>query len=248
AGLLAHLAARGVEGADPTSWLGTRGLSTAEPLWPAAGPVPLSPSRVELARTCGLRWALETVGGAAASTREQSLGTLVHAVAAALPRGSAQELQAMVDARWAELGLPEGWLDGQARRRARAMVTKLAAYLASAAEPVGLETSFTARVGRVELHGQVDRLERVGADPAGRPLLRVVDLKTGKNPVSGADGARHPQLGVYQAAVAADEFDELAPGARPAGASLVYVGTATQNLATSSRSGWRTWSSRWPTW
>ncbi len=88
AGLLAYLASRGVDGADPATWAGTRELSSTEPLWSPEGPVPMSPSKVEQASTCALRWALEAVGGTAATSQEQSLGVLLHAVAAALPRAA----------------------------------------------------------------------------------------------------------------------------------------------------------------
>jgi len=69
-------------------------------------------------------------------------------------------------------------------------------------------------------------------DPEGRPLLRVVDLKTGKTPVSADDAARHAQLGLYQAAVDAGGLEDVVPGARAAGASLVYVGTSTVKVST----------------
>jgi RecB family exonuclease len=77
----------------------------------------------------------------------------------------------------------------------------------------------------------VDRLEDAGVDE-GRPLLRVVDLKTGGAAVSQDDASRHPQLGLYQAAVDAGGFDEVAPGARSAGATLVYVGTSSVRVTT----------------
>ena len=254
AGLLAYLASRGVDGADPDSWAGTRELSSTEPLWSPDGPVPMSPSKVEQASTCALRWALEAVGGTAATSQEQSLGVLLHAVAAALPQGSEDELRALVAQRWPELGLPDGWLDRQARRRADGMVGKLASYLRTAGEPVALEQEFRVRLGRVEVHGFVDRLEDAGFD--GRPLLRVVDLKTGGTAVSLDDASRHPQLGLYQAAVDAGGFDEVAPGARSAGATLVYVGTSSVRVdhpqpagaERRARTGSRPWSRTSPTW
>ncbi|MDO8108299.1 ATP-dependent DNA helicase [Isoptericola sp. b441] len=230
AGLLAHLVEHGVEGADPDTWFGTRALSSSRPLWPEEGPVPLSPSRLELAATCALRWALEQAGGTAADSREQTLGTLVHAVAAALPEGSQEQLATLLEERWSELGLSDGWLATQARRRADDMVRKLAAYLRTADEAVACEESFSVRVGRVELRGQVDRLERAGMDADGHPLLRVVDLKTGKTAVRKDDATRHPQLGAYQVAVDAGGFDHLVPGARAGGATLLYVGTAAQRV------------------
>ena len=49
----------------------------------------------------------------------------------------------------------------------------------------------------VRVRGRLDRLER---DGAGR--LVVVDIKTGKSPVSKDDAQRHAQLAMYQLAVA----------------------------------------------
>jgi len=225
AALLARLAAHDVAGADPDEWYGARDLSTDAPLWPPDGPVPLSPSRLESASTCALRWALETAGGTAADSGEQSLGTLVHAIAAELPSGTAAELGALLDARWGELGAGDGWLGAVQRRRADAMVRQLGAYLGAADPVVAVERPFSVQLGRVVLRGAVDRLERTGPDEHGRSGLRVVDLKTGRVPVSKADAQRHPQLGAYQLAVEAGGFDEVLPGARCAGAGLVYVGT-----------------------
>ena len=59
-----------------------------------------------------------------------------------------------------------------------------------------------------------------------------MDLKTGRSAVTVDDAARHAQLGLYQAAVDAGGFEEVAPGARSAGAALVYVGTPTVKVAT----------------
>lgn len=225
ASLLAHLAEQQIPGADPASWYGAAALSSTAPLWAAEAIVPLSPSKLELATSCGLRWALEAVGGTSVSTTEQSIGTLVHALAAELPRGSLAELSALLDERWSTLGLPEGWVSRQRRREAEAMLVLLADYLADADDPVGVEESFSARVGQVVLRGSVDRLERLGADAEGRPLLRVVDLKTGATfPSPGEATAHHAQLGAYQVAVDAGAFDELVPGAVSGGARLVFVG------------------------
>src|SRR5699024_6977128 len=117
-------------------------------------------SKLETASTCALRWALEAAGGTAADSREQSLGTLVHAIAAELPRGSEEELAERLDARWGELGLTDGWVGLAQRRRAREMIRRLAGYLAQADEPVAVEQGFVARLGRAVLRGTVDRLER----------------------------------------------------------------------------------------
>lgn len=228
--LLAHLAAEGVPGADPREWYGLGGPSTTEPLWPDDARIPLSPSKLEAAWTCALRWALEAAGGTAADSAEQSLGTLVHAVAAELPHGTADQLAQALDERWSELELPDGWVGARQRRRADGMVAHLAAYLRQTPDVVAVEQDFAVEVGRVVLRGVVDRLERVRGED-GTERVRVVDLKTGRSPVAKDDAARHAQLGAYQVAVEAGAFDDVTGGARSGGAALVYVGTDNQSYA-----------------
>ena len=76
----------------------------------------------------------------------------------------------------------------------------------------------------VRVRGRIDRLER---DAEGR--LVVVDVKTGKTPVSKDDAQRHAQLALYQLAIAQGlASDDGAPG----GGRLVYVGKATAGGAT----------------
>ena len=68
----------------------------------------------------------------------------------------------------------------------------------------------------VRVRGRLDRLER---DGAGR--LVVVDIKTGKTPVSKEDAQRHAQLAMYQLAIA----EGLLPqGESAGGGRLVYLG------------------------
>jgi RecB family exonuclease len=218
AALLAHLAADGVEGADPSQWHGLAPLTSAEPLWQDTEKVPVSPSKAETVTTCALRWALETAGGTVADGTSQTLGTLIHAIAQALPRGTETELLAELDRRWPELGLRPGWPSVAERRRAEAMVRRLAAYLAAAGEPVLLEAPFSVELDRAVLRGVVDRVEDVGDG-----VVQVVDLKTGKRTPSATKAEENPQLGSYQLAVAEGAFDGLADGTRSAGAQLVYV-------------------------
>ena len=79
--------------------------------------------------------------------------------------------------------------------------------------------------GPVTLRGSADRLE---VDAQQR--VHVIDFKTGRTPVSAEVLAAHPQLGVYQSAVAAGAFDEV-PGAgrEPGGAQLVHLRLAAGN-------------------
>jgi RecB family exonuclease len=100
------------------------------------------------------------------------------------------------------------------RARARTMIARLAQYVAQARaggrELIGTEQPVQVRVGRADIRGVVDRLER---DSDGR--LVVVDLKTGKSGPTRAEVARHAQLGVYQVAVEEGGFarNPGAPGA-----------------------------------
>lgn len=214
---LARLAHEGVEGADPGDWYGLAEPTSVMPLWGPDQRVPVSPSRLETAQRCTLRWALEAAGGTAADSGGQSLGTLVHAIAQEHPRGTAAELRAALDERWGELGLGDGWPARAVRRKADAMVDRLAAYLAGAGEPVVVEGSFRVTTERAELRGQVDRVERT-ADG-----VRVVDLKTGTTMPSTAQAQSNPQLGAYQLAVEAGAIDGVAPGEPVAGAQLVFL-------------------------
>ncbi len=221
---LAELAAAGVPGAHPRDWYGLAGVSAAGPLRDPQAPVAVSPSRVEQFDRCGLRWLLETSGGTAGSSRSQLLGTLVHELAERAPEGTREELRALLQERIDRLGLGDSWVGRRDRERLGTMVDKLAEYLAAAArsgnELVAVEQAVQVTVGRALVRGLVDRLER---DPQGR--LVVVDLKTGKSQPSGAEVARHAQLGVYQVAVAAGGFESLAPGAGEGGAVLVQLGS-----------------------
>lgn len=221
---LARLAAAQVPGADPATWHGLADPSSDAPLWGRDELVPVSPSKVETAQRCALRWALETAGGTAADSGGQTLGTLVHAIAQAHPRGTREELGAELDKRWAELGLGDGWPAHATRRKAEAMVDRLAGYLRSAGEPVLVEGGFAMTTERAQLRGSADRVE-LDADADGTPTVRVVDLKTGASPPTAAKAAENPQLGAYQLAVDAGAFEGLPAGATSAGAQLVYLGT-----------------------
>ncbi|WP_369056339.1 ATP-dependent helicase [Kineococcus terrestris] len=223
---LARLAAAGVPGADPDDWYGVGGVSDEAPVREPGAEVPVSPSRVEAFERCGLRWLLDAAGARRADSTGQSLGTLVHRVAAELPDADAAALRARLAALWPTLGLPAGWVADTERRRAERMLDKLAAYHRSSRdagrELVGVEQDVDVRLGRARVRGRVDRLER---DADGR--LVVVDLKTGRGQPPAAEIPRNPQLGVYQVAVSAG-------GAEAGGAALVQLG-GTQRTAPEQR-------------
>ncbi len=224
---LARLAHAGVPGAHPDDWYGLAPLTDGRPLR-TEQPVRVSPSKVEEFERCALRWLLQEAGGRTSGSASQSLGNLVHEIAAELPDADADELLDTLHRRWEVLGLREGWAGDIARRRADQVVGKLATYLqqARARELVGTEIPVDVAIdlpsGPARLTARVDRLER---DADG---LIVVDLKTGKSAPKKDELARHAQLGAYQVAVQAGAFAEQAPGVPPSGAALVQLGTKTK--------------------
>nr|WP_129338186.1 UrvD/REP family ATP-dependent DNA helicase [Cellulomonas endophytica] len=224
---LARLAAHRVEGAHPDRWLGRAPVSTDAPLWAPGERVPVSPSRLETAHTCALRWALESAGGTGPDDQRQNLGTLLHAIAQEHPRGTLAELRAALDARWSELGLGTGWPAVATRRRADRMVERLAQYLRAADEAVAVEGRFRLETDRARVTGSVDRVER-----AADGTVRVVDLKTGSSVPSAEDARTNPQLGAYQLAVDEGAVEGVAPGVASGGARLVFLSQGTRGPAT----------------
>jgi len=224
---LAQLAAVGVRGADPSSWYGLGSLSDDGALRAADEVVRVSPSKVEAFSRCALRWLLEAAGGTAGDSASQSIGTLVHDIAAeAATRGlSAEETLALLEEQWGAVDVVGGWYGEKQRERGRVMVQRVMAYIGSHRDDlVAAEHPFEVAVGRALLAGRVDRLER-----DGKGGLVVVDLKTGKSRPSEADLGEHPQLGTYQVAVEAGAFDGVAPGERRSGgARLVHLGSGSR--------------------
>jgi superfamily I DNA/RNA helicase/RecB family exonuclease len=221
ADLLARAARAGVSGADPTTWWALRGLSDDRPVRPAEASVRVSPSKVERFNQCGLSWFLGAHGGSGPSMGAQTIGTLVHDLLAEHPDAPRSVLDAELDRSWGRLGMPPGWLTERARREAHDMITRFVAYRdgleAAGWGRVAVEADFRVQVGRADLSGRVDRIER---DPSGR--LRIVDLKTGSAKPARAEIPEHGQLGAYQVAVESGGFASL--GDCSAGAALVQIG------------------------
>jgi len=220
---LATLAAEGVPGADPDHWWALIPAPAERPRRTPDAPVRISPSKVEQFGTCELQWLLRSSGGDGVKSASATIGTLVHDVIADLGDVDAATLQAEIDRRWPQLGLPPGWVERRKREEAHAMAARAAAYVRSSAAAgwtvVGTETDASVDLGRVRIRGRVDRLEQ--HDGGG---LRVLDYKTGSTKPKASELARHPQLGVYQVAVEAGAFAEL--GTESAGAALVQLGKA----------------------
>jgi RecB family exonuclease len=224
---LARLAAAGVPGADPAGWYGMTPVSTTEPLWSRGDHtdhiVTLTPSSLQTLTDCPLRWLAERHGGTDARDLRSAIGSVVHALIAE-PVGSESQLLAALERAWQHLPFESRWYSANELARHRAMIQAFLAWRAQTRgelTEVGVEADvdgvFDGRAGAsVRLRGRVDRIER---DAAGR--LVIVDVKTGKTPVSKDDAQRHAQLAAYQLAVA----EGLVPhGDEPGGARLVYLG------------------------
>ncbi|MEU7958678.1 ATP-dependent DNA helicase [Micromonospora humida] len=227
---LARLAAAGIPGAHPDDWWGLRSLSDDRPLADEGEPVRVTPSGMESALRCSLRWLLERHGGSGPASAAQGVGNLVHAAAMLAEDASADRtaLLEYVAARFDAIELAARWMVGPERERAEAMVDKLLRWLAgNPRRLLAIEHEFAVRLDDptrpIELTGRVDRLE---VDADGR--LVVIDLKTGKSTtVTEREVAEHPQLGAYQAAVEAGGFAEF--GDEAGGAALVQLGTGAKD-------------------
>lgn len=229
---LARLAAAGVPGADPADWYGLAPVSTDAPLYDGEDPVPMSPSVLQTVTDCPLRWLAESHGGSDARDLPSALGTLVHALiadTARSPEGIANELEKL----WEELPFVSPWHARNELHRHLAMLEAFTAWRAATRgelTEVGTELAVTGPVElgddapAVTVRGRADRVER---DRDGR--LVIIDIKTGRSPVSKADAAAHAQLAMYQLAVAEGL---LGPDERPGGARLVYLAKTGRDGAT----------------
>ncbi|HEX6073683.1 MAG TPA: ATP-dependent DNA helicase [Micromonosporaceae bacterium] len=219
---LARLADTRVAGAHPDQWWGLRPLSDPGPLAAAGEPATVSPSMVEQARRCGLRWLLERHGGAKPPGAEQTVGSLVHAAAERVDRLTTPELYRYLDEHWGVVEVAARWEEGRKREQAEQMVQRLVRWVANnPRELVATEQPFQATLpgSDVTITGTVDRVER---DAAGR--LVIIDFKTGKSSPTGEEVRRHPQLGTYQLAVALGGFTGFSDVTEPGGAALVQLG------------------------
>lgn len=218
---LATLASWGTPGADPASWWGLLDVSTQTPLY-AEGEVPVSPSALETLEESPVEWFLSSVARNE-STPEMGLGSLLHRALEINPKGSVEDLWAVVDRSFSQLEYEAGWVEEYQRRIARGMVSALADYVSDREKAgfsvVAQEKRFQMRVGRAVMTGVIDRVEQT---PEGS--LLVVDLKTGRHKTD-KEVIDNPQMLAYQAALEQEDFQEWATGSpKPsAGAVLLFV-------------------------
>ncbi len=225
---LARLAKAGVPGADPAEWHGLIPLSTSDPLRGPNDPVTLTPSTLQTLNDCPLRWLAERHGGTNARELRSTVGSVLHALIAE-PAKTESQLLADLDRAWEHLPFDAQWYSVNELARHRAMVQAFVEWRAQTRcelTEVGVEIDVDGVLPtprddsrEIRLRGRVDRLER---DGAGR--LVIVDIKTGKTPVSKDDAQQHAQLAMYQLAVAEGMMPADTTSAEPGGARLVYIG------------------------
>lgn len=231
---LARLADAGVHGAAPESWYGLREVSTEAPLWAGADEsVTLSPSTVQMLMDCPLRWLLERHGGSSVRDVRSALGSLVHALVAD-PAVSETQLHTELRRIWAALPFDAQWHAHNEFERHQEMLSTFTRWRADTRNrftEVGTEIAVDGEVvaaagdePAVRIRGRLDRLERDSED-----RLVVVDIKTGKSPVTKDDAQAHAQMAMYQLAVAEGL---LADNAEPGGGRLVYLGKTSGGSAT----------------
>jgi RecB family exonuclease len=191
---------------------------------------------VEVLARCPLRWMVERHGGQDPAELASITGVLVHALAQAAADGADEvALRAELDRAWDAVDAGAPWFSRRERARLHAMMDTFLGWLrATRGEltQVAVEEAFSVDVPEtpVRVRGRVDRLE---ADADGHPV--VVDVKTGRQPVTENDAKEHPQLAVYQLAAAYGAFRRLGLDSEPGGARLLYVSKANRKKAATER-------------
>ena len=226
-------------GAHPSTWYGLLPASTDEPVHRAGRPDPDLTVHSGILTKCPLRWMIERHGGSDPAQLAAVTGTLVHGLAESVASGKTDaELQAALDEAWVRVDAGAPWFSRRERRRVEQMLQNFVTWLErSRAElkAAGVEQDIEVELPaggadevRVLLRGRVDRVE---LDSEGRPV--IVDIKTGKVPVSGKDAEEHPQLAAYQLAVL---LGAIKGSNEPGGARLVYVAKANNKTGSTERS------------
>jgi superfamily I DNA/RNA helicase/RecB family exonuclease len=213
-----------VPSASSSRWWGLSDLSSGEvAVRPLDRPVDLSGSAIAAFDRCPRAWFLDREVKATETTSSaQGFGSIVHALAEAVVVGElAPDPDVIIerlDSVWDLLPYDARWQAARDHLEARAAIERfLAWHLANPRQVAGAELEFTVNVGEdVVIRGRADRIE---LDADGRVV--VVDLKTGKHPLTSARLAEDPQLGVYQLAVRQGAFADLST--TPGGAELVQL-------------------------
>ncbi|MCC3775682.1 ATP-dependent DNA helicase [Streptomyces sp. UNOB3_S3] len=223
-----------VPAAHPYRWWGLDEPTHNEvPLRDPERPVTLSGSALgQLTEDgCSLQWFLgREVKADAPATAAQGFGNVVHVLADEVASGRTPAdlavLMERLETVWESLAFDAPWKSRQEMEQARAALERFLRWhvMERARDAVATEHPFDvtlkAQQYQVRIRGSMDRVER---DAHGRAY--VVDFKTGKSAPSAKDVEHHPQLAVYQLAVAEGAVDDAFGGARPrpGGAELVHL-------------------------
>jgi superfamily I DNA/RNA helicase/RecB family exonuclease len=189
----------------------------------------LSPSQAQAYEDCPRRYALERrLRMAGPASGYMVTGSLVHAAIERAEKGvigtgerhatleQAMEALEEVFAEEADFGSPtmnRAWMD-----KCRSAVERLYNNWPGDGVPIEVEETVTAEIGGVEWSGVIDRVERIDGG------LRVIDFKSGGNPMSVADAARSIQLAFYTLARSTPEDPVLE-------AQLWYLGGKGKSVA-----------------
>lgn len=250
AGWLAHLAAEGVPGAHPQSWYGVRPVTETAPLRDLRTEnVSVSPSRLDLFRTCEVDWAVRELGGDTRNA-QTGMGTLIHNAMEHASSGSEAALWEAVDDRWGELEFDAEWISRRSKTLAKRMVHRLHGhlrrFLADGGTLLASEQEFRFEIPLFGL-GEGEGRDRDSDDAidgtrsekrAGYAVVHgfidrverladgkvvIVDLKTGKNePRSDKGVAENLQLAAYQLAYLSEAIENTR-GTTLGGAQLLLV-------------------------
>ncbi|MFF4766544.1 ATP-dependent helicase [Streptomyces sp. NPDC001255] len=214
--------------AHPGTWWGLADETVNEvPVRDPAQPLALSASALgQLVDVCALQWFLgREVRAEAPASTAQGFGNVVHVLADEVATGRSPAdldvLMERLDTVWDGLAFDAPWKSAQEKENARAALERFLRWHVldrTGRTPVASEHPFdvTLPAGdhEIRIRGTMDRVD---ADAAGRAY--VVDFKTGKNAPTADEVDHHPQLAVYQRAVAEGAVGPLTPG----GAELVHL-------------------------
>ncbi|WP_300010048.1 PD-(D/E)XK nuclease family protein [Pseudonocardia sp.] len=165
--------------------------------------VKVTPSRLATWRDCRRRYRLVYLdrpspprGGAWA---HNTLGAVVHLALRTLfsepaARRSPDLAAALVDRHWTGEGFRDAAQERLHRERARGWVAAYAADLEPGADPLGVEHWVSVSTGRIVAEGRVDRID----GRAGEAV--IVDYKTGRRALTGADARDSEALALYAVA------------------------------------------------
>jgi ATP-dependent exoDNAse (exonuclease V) beta subunit len=233
--LLATLNDRGISLANPTSWVGSKPLSTDRSVVAEGDPVYVSPSGAEPFTQCGVKWFFEKSGGTNGDGVAQLLGSAIHEFARLKvenPEITHDQLVEKLESSWTLIDQTGGWLSAASLKRAKRMLERFAQYHSEVEKKtdrsvVGVELDFKVNFGNIIVKGNADRIE---VDGNGKYF--VVDFKTGKNLIGRIEALTNLQLACYQLGIIMGGFGEKITGRETSGSHLVYLAHETIDVAT----------------